>query len=81
MTCWLLNYGVSAIHHNNRQDAREGGESPPLPRNCERQLLWNPVIGTSSACENSARILYAVCERTRYNHLSRAAAFRLWEGG
>jgi hypothetical protein len=26
----------SAIHHSNRQDAREGGESPPLPRNCER---------------------------------------------
>jgi hypothetical protein len=26
----------SAIHHGNRQDAREGGETPPLPRNCER---------------------------------------------
>src|ERR1700722_1897017 len=26
----------SSTHHYNRQDAREGGESPPLPRNCER---------------------------------------------
>ena len=24
------------FNHNNRQDVREGGEIPPLPRNCER---------------------------------------------
>jgi hypothetical protein len=25
-----------ALHKSYRQDAREGGEIPPLPRNCER---------------------------------------------
>jgi hypothetical protein len=29
----------SALHYGNRQDAREGGEIPPLPRNCERPCL------------------------------------------
>jgi hypothetical protein len=32
-------------HHGNRQDAREGGEIPPLPRNCERPRLNGRRIG------------------------------------
>ena len=31
-----------STHHCNRQDAREGGETPPLPRNCERTCFPSP---------------------------------------
>ena len=34
-----------AVHNGNRQDAREGGETPPLPRNCERPCLTSRRIG------------------------------------
>ena len=33
------------FNHSNRQDAREGGETPPLPRNCERTCLGSRPIG------------------------------------
>jgi hypothetical protein len=34
-----LHARIAALTKNsNRQDAREGGESPPLPRNCERSM-------------------------------------------
>ena len=38
----------SATHHGNRQDAREGGETPPLPRNCERPCFRSPSL---SGCQ------------------------------
>jgi hypothetical protein len=36
MTLWLSASCVSQVYHGNRQDVREGGVIPPLPRNCER---------------------------------------------
>ena len=35
----------SVVHHRKRQDAREGGETPPLPRNCERSCLGDRRFG------------------------------------
>ena len=37
VTACRLNGGRAGDNHNH-QDVREGGESPPLPRNCERSL-------------------------------------------
>ncbi len=38
---------IGAIHYGNRQDAREGGEIPPLPRNCERPCCTARRMGQS----------------------------------
>jgi hypothetical protein len=35
----------SVTYNSNCQDAREGGESPPLPRNCERPASEPVVLG------------------------------------
>ena len=37
----LLRSGAAL--NGNRQDAREGGEIPPLPRNCERPCLGRRI--------------------------------------
>jgi hypothetical protein len=47
----------SAVHHGNRQDAREGGETPPLPRNCERLCPVGRRIGSSDKGRSSARVV------------------------
>jgi len=36
-------------YHGNRQDARESGESPLLPRNCERHRFDSRRLGASKA--------------------------------
>jgi hypothetical protein len=37
LVSWPLGCSWSGlVHYRNRQDARENGESPLLPRNCER---------------------------------------------
>jgi hypothetical protein len=57
--CWCHGkefHGVTAaqslcrvVPHSNRQDAREGGETPPLPRNCERPCFGARLIEVTEA--------------------------------
>jgi hypothetical protein len=57
MTASPLNFGQME-YNLNRQDAREGGESPPLPRNCERPWSLERLdqeTGQSDAVEGMNR--------------------------
>jgi len=58
----LVNQG-SFIDFGNRQDAREGGETPPLPRNCERPCTAPVVLGDGNG-RISARNRFAAREAT-----------------
>ena len=49
MTSWPHFRTAVQTNHRNRQDAREGGEIPPLPRNCERACFISRPVGTG--CE------------------------------
>jgi hypothetical protein len=53
MAYWLPPMG-SVFHHGNRQDVREDGESPSLPRNCERPCFMARPMGWARI---SARIV------------------------
>jgi len=65
-------------HHCDRQDAREGGETPPLPRNCERTFCprrrisrrWQ--LGFSPVLPLQRGIHFRPLESNQ---------LRLWEGG
>ena len=64
-------HGSSQVNHCNRQDAREGGESPPLPRNCERPCpRFRRVSRNSAKADHELRLV----------HHWRRHASRLWEG-
>jgi vitamin B12 transporter len=68
----------SAHHHGNRQDAREGGEIPPLPRNCERSCQLARSIGQG---REPARVFPPVAEAPCEPLQARPLRERLWEGG
>src|ERR1035438_133068 len=68
----------STIYHGNRQDAREGGETPPLPRNCERP---GPTARSIGQGREPARVLPLVAEAPREPLHGEALWARLWEGG
>src|ERR1035441_7924388 len=53
----------------NRQDAREGGESPPLPRNCERACLRTRPL--SHGRKPASRPLQRDCDTTTADVLRR----------
>jgi hypothetical protein len=56
---WRLGCSKSSskVHHGNRQDAREGGEIPPLPRNCERPCPDTRPFGSSDVGRISAWVV------------------------
>jgi hypothetical protein len=60
---WAAGTARSSHKNSKRQDAREGGESPPLPRNCERSMP-----GCSSFRQDFGRILFLVLEKIEKNH-------------
>jgi hypothetical protein len=81
MSYRLLESCGSAVHHGNRQDAREGGEIPPLPRNCERPCLDARRIGLSNEGRISARVV-SPCAKARETTGSESRLrARFWEGG
>jgi hypothetical protein len=74
----LLRLESSAIHHGNRQDAREGGESPPLPRNCERPCFRPRRIGLGRQDFSQGFSAVRKAPETTGNECLMA---RFWEGG
>jgi hypothetical protein len=69
----------STPHHWNRQDAREGGETPPLPRNCERPCHHRRRLGQWRRQEVSQGSFWLV--RNPGKPLKTKRTDRLWEGG
>ncbi len=62
-------------HHGNRLDAREGGETPPLPRNCKRSCFAALSSVKAGIQPGSFRPL----RKALVNHCM--TDLRLWEGG
>jgi len=62
------------------RDAREGGENPPLPRNCERNCFGSRLVKAPGTQQDVSQAL-----RTRRKAHSQATevedSVRLWEGG
>jgi hypothetical protein len=68
-------HGKQPQQNSYRQDAREGGESPPLPRNCERFMP-----GCSSFRQDFSQGLFLVLEKIK-EPLTVGQAACSWEGG
>jgi vitamin B12 transporter len=68
----------STLHHGNRKDVREGGETPPLPRNCERSCLLARSIGQGRV---SSQGLFAEGESPCLPLQTSLFQGCLWEGG
>jgi len=85
MTPLPLNFGRDRGYNRNHQDAREGGEIPPLPRNCERpssdcrRMRNRPEQSceTSQAAARRRRLLRNVA--AKLNHWS-VTPGRWWPG-